>query len=290
MDRRRFLAITIPSVVLLAACGGDDTPSGSPVDTTPAGSDAPQATDAPAGIQHPTGAEEVVVRYGSEGGFVPTGFAFMNLPTVLITGDGRVIQPGVIPAIYPGPLVRPLRERSITEAGIQEILEIADANDLLQEPPKYARNDMLADAPDTVVALQAKGGSFVHRAYALGFDTETDPDRQKLAAFTAAMDDIDTAAGPENLGADAEFTAAAYRIMAMPTDIANWEGNDPAPEQRRWPKDAPVRLADAAQCAQLDAAVADPIFADATELTFFTDEGQLYQVFVAPLLPGDATC
>lgn len=295
MDRRSFLSLaaTVAVVPLALAACGDDADTGSSPDSvgdTAVGTDPTTGPVDPTGIPHPVGAEEVVIRAGTEGGFVPMGFAFVNFPTSLVTGDGRVISPGVLPAVYPGPLVKPLFQRTITDEGLQALLSIADDNGLLAEPPEYARNDMLADAPDTVVVLNAGGGSFTHRAYALGFDAETDPARKKLAAFYAAMGDLSASVGDDQLGPEEPFVATQYRMLAMAVDPANWEGSEPAPVVEDWPADAPVRLADAGVCAMVDASFVESTLADATELTFFVDADVTYQLFVAQLLPGDAVC
>ena len=56
-----------------------------------------------------------------------------------------------------------------------------------------------------------------------------------------------------------------------------------------WPADAPVRLADAGECAAVPVAQFEPLFADATTLTFFTDADETYLVSVVPQDPG-RTC
>jgi hypothetical protein len=303
MNRRRFLALTVPVALaapLLAACGGDGVePAGGPIDTTPGDTtpgdttpgDTTPATGAPAGgIEHPTGAEDVVVRLGDEGGFVPVGVAFINQPSVLITGDLRVIEPGAMAAIFPGPMIRPLFERTITEDGLQTLLALADENALLQDPPEYETNSMIADAPTTVVTLVAAGGTFSHRAYALGFDDEDDADRQTLNTFSQALRDLPGTVGEAELGEQQPYVGAQYRFMTMPVNIDDYASSEPSPEVRDWPADAPVRLADAAECALLDASDVETLLADTTEWTFFTDSDITYQLFVAHVLPGDAAC
>ena len=117
MNRRNFLTALIGTPALaafLAACGDDTTQSSS--DNSLAGA-----------------LDEVVLRIGYEGGFVPAGTSFLNLPTVLVTGDGRVFTPGAVPAVYPGPLLQPMFERSITEQGIAEAVWDKDTADHVAE-------------------------------------------------------------------------------------------------------------------------------------------------------------
>lgn len=294
MNRRRFLALTVPVALaapLLAACGGDDVdPAGEPIDTTPGGTTPGDTTPGDTTIPHPTGADEVVVRLGDDGGFVPMGYAFVNQPQVLITGDRQVIEPGAIPAIFPGPMIRPLFQRSITEEGLQTLLALADDNGLLAEPPEYPTNSMIADAPTTVVTLVAAGGSFVHRAYALGFDDEGDADRARLAEFADALRGLPGVVGEANLGEQQPYLGTQFRVMAVPVNMDDYSTSEPSPEVRDWPADAPVRLADAAECALLEVSDVETLLADTTEWTFFTDADVTYQLFVAHVLPGDAAC
>jgi hypothetical protein len=298
MNRRRFLALTVPVALaapLLAACGGDDVdPAGEPIDTTPGDTtpgDTTPGTDAPAArIDHPTGPDDLVVRSADEGGFVPMGYSFINQPHVLITGDRRVIEPGAMVAIFPGPMIRPLFQRTITEEGLQTLLALAEDNQLLQDPPEYATNSLIADAPTTVVTLAAAGGTFSHRAYALGFDDEDDADRARLAAFSQAVRDLPGTVGEAELGEQQPYVGTQYRFMAVPVNMDDFAGGEPSPEVRDWPADAPVRLADAAECALLEVSDVETLLADTTEWTFFTDADVTYQLFVAHVLPGDAAC
>ena len=83
MKRHPLPRLAIAAVVALglSACGDDSesTPVTQPttdvtlppVDTTPDDT----STD---GIQYPTGADDVVLRVGYEGGFVPVEYAFLN--------------------------------------------------------------------------------------------------------------------------------------------------------------------------------------------------------------------
>jgi hypothetical protein len=73
----------------------------------------------------------VVLSITDVGGFVPSDRTFANLPRLLVTGDGRVIQAGPVIAIYPGPLLPNVLQRSITEAGIQRLIDLADEHGLL---------------------------------------------------------------------------------------------------------------------------------------------------------------
>jgi hypothetical protein len=289
-----FLAVVALAAVLLVACGDDspngDTPSGSlpvdtvaPIDTTAPPTTSPPTT-IPSGIDHPTGADDVVVRIAYEGGFVPVEVTFLNLPTLLVSGDGHAFVQGPIPEIYPGPLLPNIQVRPVTEAGLQDLLAIADEHGLLADV-EYTNPTNVADAPDTVVEISANGTTYVHRAYALGINAETDPARAALADFVAqATGDWLYGDNPE-LGPEQPYTSEAFLIRA--SEVGDYTG-DIEPTIVDWPADASVRLADAGECAAIPAAEVGALFADANQLTFFAEDGITYQLTVKPQLPGDA--
>jgi hypothetical protein len=281
------LAATPALAALLAACGSDAQTADSTADTT---ADSTGNTAGGTGIERPTGKDDVVLRFGYVGGFVPQGFAFMNAPSLLVSGDGRVIQGGVVPAIYPGPLLPALNERSITEAGIQRLLDLAETAHLLQTPPDYSAEIMVADAADTQVIINAKDQNFLHQAAALGFDTPEKTDaRQALAKFVELISDLATVVGAENLGAEIPFAPESYRLQARAVTEEELTGFDVEPTRVPWPADAGVALADAAECAIASADVVGALLTEANQLTYFTEGDAIYQVSAIALLPGD-TC
>ena len=102
------------------------------------------------------------------------------------------------------------------------------------------------------------------------------------------MSDLPTTVGADQLGDEEPFVSEQYLIQATPIDPATLS-IDVEPTLQPWPADAPVRLADADECAEVPVAEFEPLFADANALSFFTDAGVTYQVSVVPQLPG-RTC
>ncbi|MEY4229464.1 MAG: hypothetical protein RLZZ362_313, partial [Actinomycetota bacterium] len=255
LSRRTLLlgAIALPSLAaLLAACGDPEVDqSGSTPDTAAPGSgDDGTAPGAGTAIEHPTGATDAVIRITYEGGYMPAGFAFVNTPSLIVSGDGKAYTPGVMTMEFPGPLVAPITVRTITEEGVQTLLQLASAAGLLVTPPEYPRNDMIADAPDTVVTIEARGSTYVHRAYALGIDAnETDPARKVLADFVTAATDLSGTVGAAALGPETTLEPMAYRFQAMPSTEADLAGIDPKPTITEWPESTGVDLGTAASCA-----------------------------------------
>jgi hypothetical protein len=288
---RVLTALAVGSLALSLAACGDDSSSGSPVDPVPTDPVAPPTTTPPppttsptpsADIEHPVGADEIVLRIGYEGGFEPIEHAFLNLPTLLVTGDGRLIVQGPQIEIYPGPLLPNMQVRTISEEGIQQLLDMAAERGLLTDR-EYTNPTNIADAPDTVVVINANGETYEHRAYALA-EGESDELRQALAAF------VSDATGPwlyeENpeLGPEQPFEADAYLIRSFPDPIL--EGYEVEPTIVEWPADAPA-LAGATECLAVPAAQVGEVLDAANQLTFFTSGGTTYQIAAKPQLPGD---
>jgi hypothetical protein len=274
MKLHRLALVALPAALLLVACGDDDPVTSTP-DTTVAG------------IDHPTGADEVVLQLTVAGGFVPVEQAFGNVPTVTIYGDGTVITPGATTMIFPGPLVGPLFQQTMTEDGIQQVLAAAEAAGLLAAPPSYesADADRIADAPTTELMINAGGGQWTHQAYALNEATAT-PERQQLLDFVNSLGDLSTLAGPDTLSTPETYVPEQYRIRATPNPE---EPQDVQPTVVPWP-DSSVDLSAATECAVAGGPAVTDAFAEATQLTWFTQGGVTYSLLVRPLLPGEQGC
>ncbi|MEX2625878.1 MAG: hypothetical protein WD225_03280 [Ilumatobacteraceae bacterium] len=297
--RRAAVAVGLAAALLVTACG-DDEPAGTVPDETLPPVEDDDGDDDPDGDEHafPTGADDVVLRIAYEGGFVPVDVAFRDLPAVLVTGDGRVFQEGPTIAVYPGPLLPNIQVRTISEEGIEDLLALAEQHDLFTEQT-YDGPDNVADAPDTVVeiAIGADGGTVEHRAYALGLDggpggsePETDPGREALASFVEAATELVTGPADDVLGPEEPYEPDAYRIRAAVATDDGTTDDGLEPTEADWPADASVRLADATECAIVPADEVGEVFAAADQLTRFVDEGVAYEVFVAPVLPGQDGC
>ncbi len=304
MNRRTFLTtiIVTPAVAaFLAACGDDSTgPAGTSPDTTGPGT----TVGGGSGIAHAIGAGDAVLRLGYEGGFMTADAVFAQSPSLVITGDGLVITPGAVPAIYPGPMVMPFFQRTIDEAGIQAVLVAAKDAGLLASAPDYTLPDGIgiADAPDTVLVIQANGASYEHRAYALdltaGDGSASTPARDALAAFVAKVNDLAALAGADHLGAEEPHRPTAYRMRATPVEVpppavgtdSTAMPTEPQPTVTPWPADTGVVLAQASNCLVADAAKVGAVLSAANQLSYFSEGGVTYQLAVATALPGDKGC
>jgi len=162
--------IALAAIALVAAgCGGaDQTASGTSTAAAPA-----------AGIAHPTGARDVVVRVASGGGFVPVEVNLASLPSYTLYGDGTVIRTVAAPAgsaLALGAGAAPRLETGhLDEAAVQELVGQAKRAGLL-EPGAIDYGDMgsvgVADMPTTTVTFAANGADVARDAYGLGAGVE----------------------------------------------------------------------------------------------------------------------
>jgi hypothetical protein len=296
--------------LLLAACsttGG--TPSGSP----PAS--AGPSTAPTDGIDHPTGNEAILVVSG-QGGLIPIEWTARAVPAFVLLGDGRVIVGGAVPAIFPGPAVSPLNERTLTEEGIQTILEAVEDTGLFTTDLELrGAQGMVADAADTVFELNAAGHDVTVTVYALGLvgqDMELPPGmtsaeleaHRLLTALNDALMTIDTSVPAEQWEAEGwqPYQPQAFRLYVrdvsgepvdaeVPPDVRDWPGTiDPASFG-----DEVAHFGNGTRCGTVEgdeaaAWLAD--FATASEISQWTTDGEdRYTIIARPLLPhGEVAC
>jgi hypothetical protein len=184
------IGVAIAAVAVLAsACGG--------VGNADPGSDGGTGASGTTGIEHPTGANDLILGVAYEGGFVAYEYTLGTTPFWSLFGDGTLIVPGPQIEIYPGPALPNLTATPVSEEGIQAILRAAKDAVLMDGDRNYG--DMcIADAANTVFTTTANGSTSVVSAYALDVGEPTgscggskDAEaRAKLAAFQAKLTDL----------------------------------------------------------------------------------------------------
>lgn len=279
---RATTAATTLALLLLAGCGGPDEPAADPR-SDPSTGDAATGADADAdaqagGIDHPTGADDVVIRIASGGGLVPVEQAATRQPTLLLTGDGRLLLPPT-EAGSDGPRTPrlvPMQVARVEEDQVQALLALAAGAGLLSAPPDYrdSGGPQVTDAPTTTVTLAAAGGTWEHEAYALGFDRGTEA-RRALRTFVDAASEAVTGLATE------PFAAPEVALLARPTDRAGTVVD--------WPADDVV-LAEVGDCSVVPAGGLVDLLSASGSDTAFRQGGAVYSVAGAEVLPGDEPC
>jgi hypothetical protein len=293
---RRLAALAAVAALALvgAACSDDDDGgivAGGEGTTQPTG----DTGSTGGGFEHPTTADELIVRVFSGGGFVPVEFHLATSPSYELLGDGTAVEAGAVTAIYPGPAMNPLGARHLDEADIQEVLQRADDAGLLDGPVDYGEPNV-ADAPSTTVTIVADGQEHEQTAMALGFgdDEQSNLTAEQRAARKALQGFIDALATIGGTESQPYVPTAIAVFTVGPANPDPQVPQDPQP----WPLATPPALPQDAgdrPCLPItgpDATQLLVALAQANQATPWTVPGAaepLALVFRA-LLPGDAPC
>ena len=255
-------------------------------------------------IAHPTGPRDLIVRYEQTGGFVAPDFLVTRYPIVSVYGDGTAITEGPVDAIYPGPAMPNLQVTRLTEAGIQQLLLRARDAGLLGADASYDVTNV-ADAPTAEFTVVAAGATHHVTAYALGLTAGTglEPSaiaaRAKLQAFADALGDLQRTVGTDATPAGAYvFDAIRIYVRSGPPMLS-----DPslAREPLSWPLSTPLATFGApgtgsmtnARCGAVsgaDLALLQPLLPKATQITGWKSAGEVFTLFLLPLLPDQTGC
>ncbi len=296
MTSRKSWAL-LALVFVLAACGRFSDAGGSTGATGPGGTGS-------TGIEHPTGADEVVLRVEYVGGFVPVDFTLRSIPSWSLFGDGTLILQGPQIEIYPGPALPALTATPISEEGVQAILEAARDAGLMDGDTSYG-NDCIADAATTQFTTTANGTTSVVSAYALdvgeqpgGCGAEGDADeRVALAKFQMMLGDLSGWLPEGSVGQEAPVDPSELRVYSQP-----YEGKpEPPQDDVAWPLGEPLasfgdRMEDFGapmRCGLVsgeDLGTLLPVAEASNEITPWSSDGEDYRLIFRPLLPDESGC
>jgi hypothetical protein len=237
--RLAALALTPFLLVSIAACSSGGTasqapsggPSGSPSSAPSSESPSPSAAG---GIEHKTGATDVLLRYEEGGGFMMAGYAAAQSPIFSLYGDGTVIfrNPMADPPPAQGPTTpfNPLRTVTLTEEQIVELLTLAlGEGGLAAARPTYD-NPMIADAGTAVFTIDAGGIKKAVSIVALDLEADaSNPDGPARAAFKKLADRL----GDFDQGGSIE--TSVYEPTSYQTSLVETPGMvDPATVTWPW--------------------------------------------------------
>ena len=283
--RGTLIAAAVPLVVLLGACARP-TAAGTPTDS--AGS---AGTPESSAVASP-GANDLVLRTETYGGFVAPDMVLGRFPQISVYGDGRVISEGPVPSIYPGPALPNLQVSMITPELVRQLVReglsagVRNGTDLGQPG--------VADAPTTRVTVVTAGGKQVVTINALteapSNDRRLNGDqrsaRARIAAYVKKLDAL-----PKNTSA---YTPTSVVVFASPW--AN-PANGPVPPAQAWPGPAlpgtDIDSATKAGCVAVTGAQTPKVLAaakGASALTPWTTGSSKWKIVFRPLLPDENGC
>ena len=197
----------------------------------------PEESPGPGQAQRPTDAGELVLRVETRGGLQPPLERERQLPAISIYGDGGVLMPGPVDAMFPGPAGYELDAFRIEADLLDEIVAAALAMGLHGEDRHLAQEGpaFVADAGATTVTLVTDDGPHVTTADALFETADTDtPARTQLRDLVERL----YALRPTD-AAPARYEPDAYRVYVAAPDPGF--GPDPAgTEPVFWPFPEPL--------------------------------------------------
>ena len=248
------------------------------------GSDEPGWSPAPVG--------DATITVVDAGGFVPIEHSFANQPSVAIYLDGTVLQPGVIPAIYPGPALWPL-QRSVLPAGaVDDLVQmIRDAKVLGADFGQPG----VADASTVTLTLTVDGRTEQASAYALGLDDDPQLSKDQRALRTQLQELVNELTNPKDAASSDAYKPTALSVLVRAADPAT---TDPEvkPNELDWPLgDLAKGGVDAygARCLAVTGADTDKVLDvvnDATAITLWNSSGTQWNLSFKAALPGETPC
>ena len=303
ISRPSLAALAVAVALLAAACGSTATP----LPTPPAGgpSPAPSGNPTPTGtpLPSPSTAAQLILRITSEGGFIGPAATLATIPTVSVYADGRIMTPGPIDAVYPGPLLPPVAVTDVGPVGAAAIVAAIKAAGL-DKPFTGDPGVGNPDSGETVFAVTLDGSTTTTRLHLGGggpglpggLGGSPDPARDAAQHLLERLQDPAETWG--STPKTSVFQPTAYRVFVAP-GAPNAEGATDQPSVA-WPLSTvldafgvpavPDRgIAGLRQGAVLgaDAVTLGPVLQAANQLTAFSSGGKLYTLYVRPLLPDE---
>jgi hypothetical protein len=217
--RRLLPASLVLVLVLAAACSPAAAGPTSGPSTGPTSEPTPTAV---AGIEHPTGATDIVIRVETSGGFVPVEFLATSAPSFTLYGDGTVVfRDDQAPPPDPvGSVMRsvPFQTIKLDEEGIQALLEFAvGPGGIGVAAGPYMGH--VADMPSTVFTVNADGRQKQVSITALTPDMHDPQDALIVTALASLAEKLRTFGA--SIAGEVVYEPAGYRGVLQKIDQAN---------------------------------------------------------------------
>jgi hypothetical protein len=267
--------------------------------------EASSTTSDDGGIAHPTGADQLVLRVETGGGFTAPEYQLRLIPEFNLYGDGTIITPGAQIEIYPPPALPSVQMQPVSEDGVQAILQAAiDAGVDADHDMSDMGSTMVADAPTTTFTISVNGTTNSFGVYALGMFEGNCPEgmsakecdaRTALSSFVAQLSDLQSWLPAGSLGETATFEPSGSRV-----NVGDVRRDADLPQKKvAWPLEPPLAsfgedTSAGYRCGVVTGAdwtdTLEPLAAGTNELTAWTSDGISYGIVFRPLLPDESGC
>jgi len=237
-----------------------------------------------------------VLRVEQIGGFVPVESLVTYLPQLTVYGDGRVISPGPVIDIYPGPAVPNVQVQTITPAAVRTLVGLAITAKV--GTPFDFGQPQVADGTSTRITVLTGAGEQVSTVYMLGLDDGLTAAqrmaRVPLRNLVAKLEDLPGTVGADKVGQSSPYVPDVLAVVDAP-----WVADPTLTEpEQAWPGPALpgekvgapggnlgcVTVSGAQLATVLDAAT------HANQLTPWLWDAMRYRLQFRPLLPDESSC
>lgn len=292
MSNRRLPVVFLVVGLVIGACSGGTA--------TPVASGSATTSPPPSGLEHPTGATDVVLRMEEGGGFVPMEFNAAQAPLFTLFGDGVVVfQPLLTEFPPPGAdgITRGVAWRTAQlDAGqIEELVTFALGPGGLGAARDNYTADGIMDAGNTIFTIDGGGVKKTVTINALGFDPPNNPDGPARASFKKLADRLRDFDNGGTIATDV-YVPAAYRALIIerepdPLMVAvAWPWSEIGPDDFAQPAGDgtgapfPHRTMTAAEVAAMELG---DVSGGLQGLVLKSPDGTFYSFILRPLLPGE---
>jgi hypothetical protein len=276
-------ALVALAAVLLSACGG--------AAGTPGASPGPSASPGPDDIVHPTGADEIVLRFEEGGGILPVDFFITHAPSFNLYGDGTlIIRDASAPPVGAGGVVpaSPFLVARLAESQVQALLREAIA--VLAPAREHYDPGNVADAPTATFTISAEGTTKSVSVVALGLEDPQSPDGLMLGALARLGDRLRTFSDEVTA---ARWTPERYRGIlreqVAPAATSAWPWPDLVPGDfvSKDGQDGPLFPRRVMTAAEIEATGVTGFEGGFDGLLLQVADGTTYSFGARPLLPDE---
>ena len=297
MPTIRLPLATVTLALIAVACSSAGAAS-----PPPTGS-APTASPTQSGIDHPTGATDIVLRMEEGGGFVPIDFAASQAPVFTLYGDGRIVFQRLVET-FPEPDANgitkqiPWRTAALDDGQIEELLTFALGPGGIGTARDSYINGGVADLPNTTFTINAGGLKKTVVVNGIGMDPSGGPDDAARAQFKKLADRLRDFDEGGTISTDV-YAPTAYRGVLIERDV---DPNVPGPTPLAWPWPA-VKITDfkegdgtsgptfphkALTGDEVAALKLGEVPGGAQGMVVKAPDGKTYSLTLRPLLPGES--
>ena len=220
----------------LAACSAAPAPSASPGSTTTPSTAPTASPTAPTGLEHPTGATDIVLRFSESGGFVPIEFNATYAPTFNLYGDGTLVfkDPMAVPPESNDNVNRaiPFQVVKLDEATVQALLEEALGPGGLAVATGPYDGGMVADIPTSTFTIVIGGKT--KQVSVTGMSPEMHPQNVAIVTQLSKFAETIRTFG-DKIAGEQPYLPPAYRAILIKVDqpfgpVVQWPWTDLTPD------------------------------------------------------------